>query len=231
MSPSPPPSANSGQKKSGHGNPYSDLEDDDSGAESEETFKCKEGLRQIRVSYKAARDKGKQGGQLPPTPKNLWTSPELHSHWSGKEISTPEDWPNLRDAAINGDDNALGYIVYLNLLYQRPDNPRSQGIAALIVGWSTILHNHKAWVEVYRQKVKAMTFSRPSDNNVQMSTPPPADPIGPDLFEGTGSNLLDDTEPYRSESPTGPDLQITNPSDPLQAAGRDWAQVPVHSWP
>jgi hypothetical protein len=93
------------------------------GAESEETFKRKEGLRQIRVSYKAARDKGKRGGQLPPAPKNLWTSPELHGHWSGREISTPEDWPNLRDAAINGDDNALGYIVYLNSLYQRPDNP------------------------------------------------------------------------------------------------------------
>ena len=231
MSPSPPPSANSGQKKSGHGNPYSDLEDDDSGAESEETFKRKEGLRQIRVSYKAARNKGKRGGQLPPAPKNLWTSPELHGHWSRREISTPEDWPNLRDAAINGDDNALGYIVYLNSLYQRPDNPRSQGIVALIVGWSTILHNHKARVEAYRQKVKAMTFSRPSDHNVQMSTPPPADPIGPDLFEGTGGDLPDDTESYRSESPIGPDLQITNPSDPPQAAGRDWAQVPVHSWP
>jgi hypothetical protein len=76
-----------------------------------------------------------------------------------------------------------------------------------------------------------MTFSRPSDHNVQMSTPPPADPIGPDLFEGTGGDLPDDTEPYHSESLTGPDLQITNPSDPPQAAGRDWAQVPVHSWP
>ena len=31
-----------------------------------------------------------------------------------------------------------------------------------------------------------------------MSTPPPADPIGPDLFKGTGGDLPDDTEPYRS---------------------------------
>jgi hypothetical protein len=51
---------------------------------------------------------------------------------------------------MNGNDNALGYIVYLNLLYQHPDNPRSQDITLLIIGWSTILHKHKAWVEAYR---------------------------------------------------------------------------------
>jgi len=99
------------------------MEDDESGDESEETFKRKEDLCQIHVNYKAACDKGKRGAQPPPAPKNLWTSPELHSHWSGREITTPEDWADLRDTAVNGDDHVLGYIVYLNALYQHPDRP------------------------------------------------------------------------------------------------------------
>ena len=124
---------------------YEEMEDDeDTGNESEGVIAHHKDLRLIRVANKVARNSTKSGDhkiadckvvdhkifdrngvkhiiQPPPTPKALWTSPELHGVWSNSRIVMIADWCTLRDAAQNGDDNALRYIVYLNSLYQCPD--------------------------------------------------------------------------------------------------------------
>jgi len=193
---------------------YEEMEDDeDTGNESEGVIAHREDLRLIRVANKAARNTTKSGDRKvvdrkvvdrkvvdrngverivrpPPAPKALWTSPELHGVWSDRRIVTVAEWRTLRDAAQNGDDDALGYIVYLNSLYQRPDRRRTPGIADLVREWSGFQGRNKSRVAVYRAKVKSMVpASAPSE-------PEPSSSF-PELYEGIGDDYPDDFEHYR----------------------------------
>ena len=227
---------------------YEEMEDDeDTGNESEGIIAHREDLRFIRVANKAARNTTKSGDRKvvdrkvvdhkvvdrngverivrpPPAPKALWTSPELHGVWSDRRIVMVAEWRTLRDTAQNGDDDALGYIVYLNSLYQRPDRRQTPSITDLIREWSGFQGRNKSQVAAYRAKVKLM-----------VPAPAPSEPEPsssfPELYEGIGDDYPDDFEHYRLTSPMSPDIQITSPSDPPQAAGQDWASVPVGSWP
>ena len=138
---------------------------------------------------------------------------------------TVNDWHELQSAAVNGDDNALRYIIYLNSLYQCPDRHQTPGIANLVREWSTLLGMNKSQVNEYKKKVKSLVPAKvPSGPSQAPPMPEPPSSI-PELYEGIGNDYPDELEHYRSTSPVSPDLQITSPSDPPQAAGRDWASV------
>jgi hypothetical protein len=79
-------------------------------------FAYKEDLQQTHAAHKAAREKTVQA----PPEVSYDTSEALHGPWSGTPIDTVKDWERIYNAAIGGDDFALGYIAFLNTRHQWP---------------------------------------------------------------------------------------------------------------
>lgn len=90
---------------------YENLEDDPS--EDEEDQARKEKLRLVRIANRAAR----KGAKDPPS---LGYEPcaELHGSWAGFTVNSVEDWTRIYEVAMAHDRFALGYVAYLNSLYQ-----------------------------------------------------------------------------------------------------------------
>ena len=208
-----------------------DYDDSDS-----DTFARKEDLRQIRAAHRAAREKKAQA----PPEVSYDTSEGLHGPWSGISIDSVRDWDEIYAAAVGGDDFALGYIAFLNTKYQRPGIARSQGITRLIKGFAALTKLRPESMKAYKTKVAALkkqvgtVAPRPMPN-------PPADQsssLRNPLPEG-----VDSSDYYVSQSPPGNSLALpgslqrvfasdtSNPRDPPQSVGRDWAATPVAHWP
>ena len=131
------------------------------------------------------------------------SSPEPHSNWSGVPIITIDDWDRLYNAAMNGDDFALGYITSLNSKYQCPTEFRTAGIARLIQGYTGIGKHCPDAMKAYKARVAAV--KRKTDP----ATPSPTTglPTSATLATSTLWNPLpegvDFTDYYISYSPLG----------------------------
>ncbi|KIM83087.1 hypothetical protein PILCRDRAFT_7502 [Piloderma croceum F 1598] len=171
------------------------------------------------------------------------SSPKLHGKWSGVPIVGGDNWEWIYTAALNGDDFALGYIAYLNSTYQRPNKTRMAGITCLLQGFSALAKTRPEALKEY--KAKATAAKRKAGIAAPSSTFVPSTSAGPTM--STLRNPLpegvDSTDYYISNSLLGHSLALpgpqpreffkdtTNPHDPPQAVGRDWAATPVARWP
>ena len=221
---------------------YLDLEDDDDWDQSDDELRKQEGNRLARVNMKAARDSTRP--KDPPSSAHLITNQELHGEWSGVTIDTSEDYDRLSSAAHRGDEFALGYIHYLNSKHQVPSAVRSPGVTRLVKHYASFAKGpHQAAMERY--KARLTRYRRQQD---RLNNAAPAIPERVPLSEGV--HELGDIKSYELMSPTYhqgdlPQLPapiddmrdsttnngMSNPRDPHQSVGREWAQVPVHSWP
>jgi len=210
--------------------------DDEYDSDDSAEFVRKEKLRQIRVENKAARDKK---GTAPPE-VSYDTSEELHGPWSGVAIETVEDWERLRDAAIGGDTFAVGYVAFLNTKYQRPGINRTPGISRLLRGYMTVASAQKDALKDYKAKTLALKKKAQASTTAPAITAPPG---APSMSRNPPQEGVDSSDYYISYSPPGNSLALpgskirefssdtTNPGDPPQAVGRDWAVTPVARWP
>jgi hypothetical protein len=199
----------------------------------------REKLQMTHVIHKAARDKK---SILPPS-VSYDSSPKLHSNWSGVPTITTDDWDQLYKAAMDSDDFVLGYITFLNSKYQRPTEHRTMGIARLIQSYAGVGKNRPDAMKAYKARVAAI--KRKADPAASSSTPGPHVSTTP-----TTSTLrnplpegVDSPDYYISYSPLGHCLALprppphnffedtTNPHDPPQAVGCDWAATLVAKWP
>jgi hypothetical protein len=219
-------------------NPYEwdAAQGDDYNDSDSDMFAHKEDLQQTRAAHKAAREKKAQA----PLEVSYDTSEALHGPWSGASIDSVRDWERIYDAAIGGSDFALGYITFLNTKYQQPGIARSQGITRLIKGFTALPKLRPDSMKAYKTKVAALKKQagtmapRPRPN-------PPADQsssLRNPLPEG-----VDSSDCYVSQSPLGNSLALpgslqqvfatdtSNPRDPPQAVGHNWAATPIALWP
>ncbi|KIM81674.1 hypothetical protein PILCRDRAFT_8367 [Piloderma croceum F 1598] len=213
--------------------------DDEDWSEDDEDLSRKEKLRRIHVEHKATRERK----AIPPPTVSYGSSPELHGKWSGVPIVGGDDWECIYTVALNGDDFALGYIVYLNSTYQRPNETRTAGIRRLLQGFSVLAKTHPEALKEY--KAKATAAKRKAGIAAPSSTFVSSTYVGPTTL--TLRNPLpegvDSVDYYISNSLLGHSLALpgpqpreffedtTNPHDPPQAVGHDWAATPVARWP
>ena len=237
---------------------YENLEDDPS--KDEEDQARKEKLRLVRIANRAAR----KGAKDPPS---LGYEPcaELHGSWAGFTVNSVEDWTRIYEAAMAHDRFALGYVAYLNSLYQRPSLPRSPGIQRLISGYSALarfqpegMREYKAKVKAYKERHGTRTDAPGPSIPAPSTIIPSSAPISTMEWDNSAvarppEELQEDSNNdlgyYRSDSP-GYDSHIpppfvhlpsaikprrdrdgTNPHDPPQSVGNDWASTPIGSWP
>jgi len=237
---------------------YEELEDDPS--EDEETQARKEKLRQVKVAGRTACK-----GAIDPPSLGYEPCAELHGSWAGFTVNTIGDWTRLYNAAMKGDGFALGYIAYLNSLYQRPSLPRSQGIQRLMSGFSALarfqqpgLRDYKANVKAYKDRHGTRTDAPGPSVPGPSAILPPSAPISNNAGDDAAAapppeelqeDISNDLGYYRSDSPgyeahipppfarlpnANPphgDRDGTNPHDPPQSVGNDWATTPIGSWP
>jgi hypothetical protein len=214
-------------------------DDDEWDDEDDEDHDRKEKLRMIRVAHKAAREKK----SIPPPAVSYDSSPELHGNWYGVPIVTIDDWDQLYNAAMKGDDFAVGYIAFLNSKYQRPSEHRTAGIARLIQGYAGVGKNRPDAMKAYKAKVAAVKRKAdPATPSLTTNRPVPAAPATSTLRNPLPEGV-DSPDYYISQSPLGHCLALpgppprnffedtTNPRDPPQAVGREWAATPVANWP
>jgi hypothetical protein len=204
-----------------------------------EEFARKEDLWQTCAAHKAAREKKAQA----PLEVSYDTSEALHGPWSGAPIDSVRDWERIYNAAIGGNDFALGYIAFLNTKHQRPGTARSQGITRLIQGFTALSKSRPNSMKAYKAKIAAL--KKQAGAVAPPSTPnPSAPPAGPSsslrdpLPEG-----VDSSDYYVSYLLPGNSLALlgslprvfatdtSNPRDPPQAVERDWAAMPIAQWP
>jgi hypothetical protein len=153
-----------------------------------------------------------------------------------------KDWERIYNAAI-GDDFALGYIAFLNTKYQRPGATRSLGIAHLIRGFTVLPKLRPDSMKAYKAKITALK----KQAGAVAPSPTPNPPAPPADQSSSLRNPLpegvDSSDYYVSQSPPGNSLTLpgslqrvfatdtSNPCDPPQAVGCDWAATPVALWP
>ena len=222
--------------------PYADDGKDDSEGElSDGEYAKREEYRMIRTEHKAARRAARGKAAQPPPEPYVSSSSELHGRWLGVSIESVADWENLLAAAHNGDRHAIGYIAYLNTRYQRPDSTRTQGITALIKGYSSFAGTHKRALKDYKLQVARIKRQTLDEGT---AAPPPTHPprtLVPDVRNPL-PEMVDSSDDYISQSPPSASIPLpgfselsegstTNPRDPPQAVGRDWAETPVRNWP
>jgi hypothetical protein len=141
--------------------------------EDDEGHDRREKLQMTRVIHKAVRDKK----PIPPPEVSYESSPELHGNWYGVPIVTTDDWDQLYNAAMKGDDFAVGYIAFLNSKYQRPTKRRTTGIARLIQGYAEVGKNRPDAMKAYKAKVAAVKHK--ADPATPSFTPGPPVPGAP----------------------------------------------------
>jgi hypothetical protein len=216
-----------------------EMEDDDAYDSSEGEITRKEGLRQVRAAGKKARK-----GQEPPA-ISYSSTPELHGAWSGVAIESVADYDRLHSAAMGGDADAVGYFSYLNAVYQRASLSRTPGISRVIHGWKSIHSFRGEDVKAYKRKLKTFRerHSQPDPHQGSSGSQPPTvrDNASSALSEGVVGGAEGDIDNYASSSPPQgsqplPDTLVldpmnSNPRDPPQTVGQDWASVPIRSWP
>ena len=158
-------------------------------------------------------------------------------------IVTTDDWDQLYNAAMKGDNFAVGYITFLNSKYQGPTERRTAGIARLKATLGGVGKNRPDTMKAYKAKVAVVKCK--ADPATPSFTPGPPVPGAPatsklrnPLPEG-----VDSPDHYISHSLLGHCLALpgppprnffedtTNPRDPPQAVGHEWAATPVANWP
>ena len=108
------------------------------------------------------------------------SSPELHGNWYGVPIVTIDDWDQLYNAAMKGDDFAVGYITFLNSKYQRPTERRTTGITRLIQGYTGVGKNRPDAMKAYKAKVVAVKCKAdPASLSFTPGPPAPGAPLPP----------------------------------------------------
>ena len=220
---------------------YLELEDDDDNDYdvSEGEMERREKFRQTRVSMKAARDAKRKD---PHRAHHYPTNRELHGDWSGVVIETQEDFEKLSSATHLADEYAIGYIHYLNATHQVPSARRSPGVTILLRNYASFAKGpHSHLMERYKERLLKARRAAEIHDDAPVHAPDRA-PLS------EGAQDAGDIENYQSMSPTyhqgelpptySPipgDSTVTtgmsNPRDPHQRVGREWALVPVHSWP
>jgi hypothetical protein len=237
-----PRAPSSSQAPAPTNDPYADDNRDDTKEElSDGEFAKRENYRKIRTENKAARRAAKGKAAQPPPEPYVSSSTELHGRWFGVGIESVADWENLLAADTNGDRDAVGYIAYLNTRYQRPDNTRTQGITALIKGYSSFAGNHKRALKEYKTRVARFKRLALDEGTAAPPSTHPPRTLAPEMRNPL-PEMVDSSDDYISQSPPSASIPLpgvselsegstTNPRDPPQAVGRDWAQTPVRNWP
>jgi hypothetical protein len=205
----------------------------------EDSFENRERLHMTRAIHKAARDKGK-GKEI--APAMSYNSHELiHGKWASQKIISLEDTHALEDAVRKGDQHALGYLSYINLVGQVSTNPQSVGVEYLIRQYNSIAKEFAPTLKKYKNSLDS--YKRNLAWGYIPSTQQPPAPKVPERVTLTEHRLaVGDTDHYRSISPIyhqGPEypppqednIQMSNPCNPPQLAGLDWAHVTMWNWP
>ena len=218
-------------------NEEDDESDDD--LEIEDGFDQRERLRMTRAVHKAARDKGK-GKEIPPA-MSYDSHVSIHGKWASRRIVSMEDARALEEAVRKKDQYALGYLSYINSTGQVSTNPRSVGVEYLLRQYNSIAKEYAPALKKYKNALASYKKNVARGSTSSNQRPPaPQVPIRATLTE-RGHSTVDDDH-YRSASPIyyeGPecpppqedDVQMSNPRDPPQSVGSDWARVTVRNWP
>jgi hypothetical protein len=214
-------------------------EDDqsDDNLEIKDGFDHRECLCMTRAIHKAARDKGK-GKEIPPAMS--YDSHELiHGKWASRRIISMEDARALEEAMRKKDQHALGYLSYINSTGQVSTNPRSVGMEYLLRQYNSIAKEHAPALKKYKNSLVSYKRNVAKGSTSSNQRPPaPQVPVRVTLTEHGHS--VGDTDHYRLASPIyhqgseyppqEDDIQMSNPRDPPQSVGLDWARVTMWNW-
>jgi hypothetical protein len=174
------------------------------------------------------------------------TNRELHGDWSGFVVDSVSDYDRLYAACMAQDVDAIGYFSYLNSAYQPAGVKRTPGIARIIKGYRSVnamseMAAYKARLKAYKarqtQSVEASAGGSGSRPALDDAAPLTLDYGSvPMLTEGHVVGAQEDIDNYQSMSPPLAALPLrdpinSNPRDPPQAVGQDWARVPIDQWP
>jgi hypothetical protein len=170
--------------------------------------------------------------------------PSIHGKWASHKIDTLQDACDLEQAMQDGDSFALGYMSYINSVGQIPTNPRSMGVEHLIKQYNHIAKEFSSTLQKYKLALAAFKRKQARASSIPSRQPPaPGVPERATLTEQGHS--AGDTDHYRLLSPmyyqgsppevevppTDDEMQVSNPRDPPQSVGLDWARVTVQNWP
>lgn len=201
--------------------PYANLEDDDE-YEDEEERDRRETNRVFRAQGRAQR----RNRQPPPQPKLTESTKELHGDWANVPIDTEEQWTALRDAIINGDDDALRYCMYLNTKHQiAATRERTAGVRALMTGFNWLIKSDQvsARYSVLRTKNRKARSDQPTSTN--------SIPLGPPPDSASGSTSVEPVAPSAVKRPRSSSASRPGPEAPLKELVNWWGKVRVPHWP